>query len=226
METPTAPARHPVCPCGLSDGCLLWRCGKVHSVLQQVSPSNSFKQDRIFGTYKINFIIHSLHVYILVEFLNNGIVNTPKIILIILTGATIHFCQVQVSKYNWMWKAILNLCYLQHKERRGLRLLRPWTKKRVRKQLQGWAPVAAGTCVARVLGAEMTGDPAMLPSGCEEDIEVIPARNGGRGVLLTGQELENGGHSAKMTHQPSYLRSWQVWSWQPFLLEWPLYPDP
>lgn len=92
------------------------------------SPSNSFKQDWIFGTYKINFIIHSLHVYILLEFLNNGIVNTPKLILIILTGATIHFCQVQVSKYNSMWKAIffslLNrlLCYLQHKkESRGPR---------------------------------------------------------------------------------------------------------
>lgn len=53
------------------------------------------------------------------------------------------------------------------------------TQTRVRKQLQGWAPVAAGTCVARVLGAEMTGDPAMLASGCEEDIEVMPARYGG-----------------------------------------------
>ena len=48
----------------------------------------------------------------------------------------------------------------------------------MRKWLQGWAPVAAGTCVARVLGAEMTGDPAMLASGCEEDIEVIPRRDG------------------------------------------------
>lgn len=28
--------------------------------------------------------------------------------------------------------------------------------------------------MARVLGAEMTGDPAMLASGCEEDIEVMP----------------------------------------------------
>lgn len=36
--------------------------------------------------------------------------------------------------------------------------------------------MAAGTCVARVLGAEMTGDPAMLASGCEEDIEVMPMR--------------------------------------------------
>lgn len=53
------------------------------------------------------------------------------------------------------------------------------TQTRVRKRLQGWAPVAAGTCVARVLGAEMTGDPAMLASGCEEDIEVMPARNKG-----------------------------------------------
>lgn len=53
------------------------------------------------------------------------------------------------------------------------------TQTRVRKRLQGWAPVAAGTCVAKVLGAEMTGDPAMLASGCEEDIEVMPARNGG-----------------------------------------------
>lgn len=45
--------------------------------------------------------------------------NTPKLILIILTGATIRFCQVQVSKYNWMWKAIffLNLLfYFQHKK--------------------------------------------------------------------------------------------------------------
>lgn len=40
--------------------------------------------------------------------------------------------------------------------------------------VQGWAPVAAGTCVARVLGAEMTGDAAMFARGCEEDIEVIP----------------------------------------------------
>lgn len=39
--------------------------------------------------------------------------------------------------------------------------------------------MAAGTCVARVLGAEMTGDPAMLASGCEEDIEVIPRRHSG-----------------------------------------------
>ena len=39
--------------------------------------------------------------------------------------------------------------------------------------------MAAGTCVARVLGAEMTGDPAMLASGCEEDIEVMPRRDGG-----------------------------------------------
>lgn len=51
------------------------------------------------------------------------------------------------------------------------------TQTQVRKWLQGWAPVAAGTCVARVLGAEMTGDPAMLASGCEEDIEVMPAMN-------------------------------------------------
>lgn len=36
--------------------------------------------------------------------------------------------------------------------------------------------MAAGTCVARVLGAEMTGDPAMLASGCEEDIEVMPRK--------------------------------------------------
>lgn len=34
--------------------------------------------------------------------------------------------------------------------------------------------MAAGTCVARVLGAEMTGDPAMLAIGCEEDMEVMP----------------------------------------------------
>lgn len=31
--------------------------------------------------------------------------------------------------------------------------------------------------MARVLGAEMTGDPAMLASGCEEDIEVMPTRD-------------------------------------------------
>lgn len=37
--------------------------------------------------------------------------------------------------------------------------------------------MAAGTCVARVLGAEMTGDPAMLASGCEEDIEVMPRQD-------------------------------------------------
>lgn len=46
----------------------------------------------------------------------------------------------------------------------------------VRKWFQGWVPVAAGTCVARVFGAEMTGDPAMLASGCEEDMEVMPER--------------------------------------------------
>ena len=40
----------------------------------------------------------------------------------------------------------------------------------------GCAPVAAGTCVPRVFGEEMTGDPAMLPRGCEEDIDVIPAQ--------------------------------------------------
>lgn len=135
MDTPTAPARRPACPCGP------WRLSLVKvwkgsQCITAGSPLNSFKQDWIFGTYKINFIIHSLHVYILVEFLNNGIVNTPKLILIILTGATIHFCQVQVSKYNWMWKAILNLCYLQHKESCGPWLLRhkpgrtwPWTHK-------------------------------------------------------------------------------------------------
>lgn len=40
---------------------------------------------------------------------------------------------------------------------------------------QGCAPVAAGTCVARALGDEMTGEPAMLPSGCwEDDIDVMP----------------------------------------------------
>lgn len=43
--------------------------------------------------------------------------------------------------------------------------------------------MAAGTCVARVLGAEMTGDPAMLASGCEEDIEVMPVRD--RGGLIS-----------------------------------------
>lgn len=39
----------------------------------------------------------------------------------------------------------------------------------------GCAPVAAGTCVPRVFVEEMTGDPAMLPSGCVEDIDVMPA---------------------------------------------------
>ena len=39
--------------------------------------------------------------------------------------------------------------------------------------------MAAGTCVARVLGAEMTGDPAMLAIGCEEDMEAIPERQRG-----------------------------------------------
>ena len=43
--------------------------------------------------------------------------------------------------------------------------------------------MAAGTCVARVLGAEMTGDPAMLASGCEEDIEVMPRRETGGGLI-------------------------------------------
>ena len=37
----------------------------------------------------------------------------------------------------------------------------------------------AGTCVAKVLGAEMTGDPAMLAIGCAEDIEVMPEQRGG-----------------------------------------------
>lgn len=43
---------------------------------------------------------------------------------------------------------------------------------------QGWAPVAAGTCVASVLGAEMTGEPVMLAMGCceEEVMEVMPER--------------------------------------------------
>lgn len=53
----------------------------------------------------------------------------------------------------------------------------PGTQTQVRKWFQGWAPVAAGTCVARVLGAGMTGDPAMLAMGCEEDIEVMPKRS-------------------------------------------------
>lgn len=44
------------------------------------------------------------------------------------------------------------------------------------KWLQGWAPEAAGTCVAKVFGTEMTGDPAMLASGCVEDIEVMPGK--------------------------------------------------
>lgn len=44
--------------------------------------------------------------------------------------------------------------------------------------------MAAGTCVARVLGAEMTGDPAMLASGCEEDIEVMPRRDKRGGSLI------------------------------------------
>lgn len=46
-----------------------------------------------------------------------------------------------------------------------------------REGFYGWAPVAAGTCVASVLGAEMTGEPAaMLPMGCVlAAIEVMPA---------------------------------------------------
>lgn len=38
---------------------------------------------------------------------------------------------------------------------------------------QGWAP-AAGTCVARALGEEITGEPATLARGCDEDMEVMP----------------------------------------------------
>ena len=41
--------------------------------------------------------------------------------------------------------------------------------------VQGCAPAAAGTCVANVFGAEITGDPAMLAIGCVADIEVMPA---------------------------------------------------
>lgn len=54
------------------------------------------------------------------------------------------------------------------------------------RSVQGCTPVDDGTCVATVLGAEMTGDPAMLASGCVEDIEVMPAI-----ILeeLTGVEL-------------------------------------
>ncbi len=40
--------------------------------------------------------------------------------------------------------------------------------------VQGWAPVAAGTCVARALGEEMTGEPAMLAIGWDEDMDVTP----------------------------------------------------
>lgn len=50
------------------------------------------------------------------------------------------------------------------------------TLTQVRRWLQGWVPVAAGICVAKVFGAEMTGDPAMLANGCAEDIEVMPKR--------------------------------------------------
>lgn len=40
---------------------------------------------------------------------------------------------------------------------------------------QGCAPVAAGTCVASVLGAEITGEPAMLAMGCVVEVmEVMP----------------------------------------------------
>lgn len=66
---------------------------------------------------------------------------------------------------------------LSIRQRSGGRATTMNTQTQVRKWLQGCAPVAAGTCVARVLGAEMTGDPAMLASGCEEDIEVMPAKN-------------------------------------------------
>lgn len=48
--------------------------------------------------------------------------------------------------------------------------------------VQGWAP-AAGTCVARALGEEITGEPATLARGCDEDMEVMPGeeKNGVRG---------------------------------------------
>lgn len=46
--------------------------------------------------------------------------------------------------------------------------------------------MTAGTCVAKVFEAEITGDPAMLANGCVEDIDVMPAI-----ILeeLTGVEL-------------------------------------
>lgn len=40
--------------------------------------------------------------------------------------------------------------------------------------VQGWAPAAAGTWVARALGEEITGEPATLARGCDEDMEVMP----------------------------------------------------
>lgn len=74
------------------------------------------------------------------------------------------------------------------------------TQTRVRKWLQGWAPVAAGTCVARVLGAGMTGDPAMLAMGCVEDIEVMPRK--GRRIINHPEnaQLQKGGRSKNGHH--------------------------
>lgn len=47
--------------------------------------------------------------------------------------------------------------------------------------------MAAGTCVASVLGAEMTGEPAaMLPMGCVlAAIEVMPAEKKDRAVTCS-----------------------------------------
>lgn len=66
-----------------------------------IPPTNSFKQHFIFGTYKINFIIHSLHVYIVIEFLDTGICEiTPKLMLIIRQNGTFVKFRCQKKKNN------------------------------------------------------------------------------------------------------------------------------
>lgn len=61
----------------------------------------------------------------------------------------------------------LSFVYTQHKNvAQG--------RESMSESVQGWAPVAAGTCVARALGEEMTGEPAMLAIGWDEDMDVTP----------------------------------------------------
>lgn len=121
--------------------------------------------------------------------------NTPKLISNNSDRCNNTFLSSPGVKIELNVKSNLNLlCYFSNIKGGAMALGRSesyvghgrGTQTRVRKWLQGWAPVAAGTCVARVLGAGMTGDPAMLAMGCVEDIEVMPAI-----ILeeLTGVEL-------------------------------------